>query len=224
MRRQLSRSGDESAAARRRRGCGRVFRPPDGLDSPAAIQDYLTRLPYDDVKGTRSPYWVRRERKANCFEGALFAAAALRAIGYPPLVMDLYAVNDDDHVIAVYRKRGKWGALAKSNTTTLRCREPVYRTLRELVMSYFDGYFNIFGIKSLRSYSRPVSLARFDKVDWMTTDEDLVFIGDFLNSLRHTPIVSPGEARSFRRADKDQVKAGFLTSVKNGLYPARAPK
>ncbi len=200
------------AAGRRSPRLGRRLR------TPSEIQSYLNRLPYDDAKGTRSPYWVAREKKANCFEGALFAAAALRRLGFPPLVVDLHAVNDDDHVIAVFRRGGRWGAVAKSNTTTLRYREPVYRSLRELVMSYFDGYFNLYGVKSLRSYSRPLDLTRFDARDWMTTGEDLDWIGEHLNKMRHVPLVSPVVVRGLRRVDKDQIKAGFLSAVWSGLY------
>ena len=194
-----------------------------GLDSPARIQDFLTRIPYDDAPGTISPRCVTSERKANCFEGALFAAAALRRLGHRPLIVDLYAVNDDDHVVAVFRRKGAWGAVAKSNTTTLRYREPIYRTLRELVLSYFEGYFNVHGVKTLRSYSRPLDLRRFDRRQWMTTSEDLGYIGDHLNTMPHVPIVPAGLARTFRLADRDQVRAGFLGSVRSGLYRAKRP-
>jgi hypothetical protein len=105
---------------------------------------------------------VLRDRLAHCFEGALFAAGALRALGHPPLLLDLEAVRDDDHVLAVFRRNGAWGALAKSNYAGLRFREPVYRTLRELAMSYFEDYYSVEGERSLRSFStRPVNLARF---------------------------------------------------------------
>ena len=104
-----------------------------------------------------------RERTAHCLEGAVFAAAALRVLGFPPLLLDLEAVQDTDHVVAVFRSRGHWGAIAKSNFSGLRYREPVHRSVRELVMSYFDGYINLRGDRTLRAYSRPVDLARFDR-------------------------------------------------------------
>ena len=195
-----------------------------GLSTPARIQDFLSRIPYDDAPGTASPLRVARERKANCFEGALFAAAALRQLGFAPLIVDLYAVNDDDHVVALFGRKGAWGAVAKSNTTVLRYRDPIYRDLRELVLSYFEGYFNIHGVKTLRSYSRPLDLRRFDRRQWMTTDEDLEYIGDHLNLMPHIPIVSRGMARSLRHADRDQVKACFLGSVRTGLYRAKPPR
>ena len=131
-----------------------------------------------------------RKRSAHCFEGALFAAAALQFIGYKPLIVDMRAVNDDDHVIAVFKEDGHWGAVAKSNFTSLRYREPVYRSLRELVMSYFDFFFNTNGYKSLRSYSLPFDLSAFESRKWTTTDEDLEYIGDKLESLRHFPVVT----------------------------------
>jgi hypothetical protein len=167
---------------------------------------------------------VAHEKSANCFEGALFAAAALRRLGHAPLIVDLYAVNDDDHVLAVFRSKGAWGAVAKSNTTTLRYRDPIYRDLRELVLSYFEGYFNVYGVKTLRSYSRPLDLRRFDRRQWMTTDEDLGYIGDELNRIAHVPIVSASRARSLRPADRDEVKACFLGSVRSGLYRAKRPR
>ena len=113
-------------------------------------------------------------------EGALFGAAALRMLGHPPLLLDLEAVRDDDHVLAIFRLRGHWGALAKSNYSGLRYREPVYRTLRELVMSYFEHYYNLQQEKTLRRYSRPVNLRRFDSMGWMTAEEDVWPIPEYL--------------------------------------------
>lgn len=191
------------------------------LATPFKIQEFLDRIPYDDKSGTRSPRWILRERKAHCFEGALFAAAALRRLGQRPLVVDMYAVNDDDHIIAVFRRKGKWGAVAKSNFVTLRFREPVYRTLRELVMSYFDFYFNTLGDKSLRSYARPLDLGRFDRRGWMTTDEDIAYIGDELNRMKHIPILAPGQVRALNRADKLLVRAALLGAKASGLYQAK---
>ncbi|MCJ7588073.1 MAG: hypothetical protein MUQ00_09270 [Candidatus Aminicenantes bacterium] len=191
------------------------------LSDPYRIQAFLDRIPYDDKPGIRSPRWVIRERKAHCFEGALFAAAALRRLGHRPLVVDMYAVNDDDHDIAVFRSNGYWGAVAKSNFVTLRFREPVYRTLRELVMSYFDFYFNTLGDKSLRSYARPLDLGRFDRRGWMTTDEDIGYIGDELNRMKHRPILAPGQVRALNRVDKLLFRAGLLGAKPSGLYRAK---
>lgn len=192
------------------------------LRSPADIQRRLNRLAYDAAPGTRSPRLALRERRANCFEGALIAAAALRFLGRPPLVVDIRSSDDDDdHVIAVFRSRGAWGAAAKSNYTTLRYREPVYRTVRELVMSYFDVYFNPLGRKTLRTYSRPFDLSRFDTAAWMTTDRDLEFVGDALDRSRHYRVLTPAMVRSLEPADPQLVRAGLLGAKKEGLFRPR---
>ena len=150
--------------------------PP--FSSPWEIQRFLSAIPYNSKEECKSPKRVLAERNAHCFEGALFAASRLRELGYPPLLMDLRAWNDDDHVIALFKERGRWGAVAKSNFTTLRFREPVYRTLRELAMSYFDFYFNTLGQKTLRAYSRPLKLSRFDEKNWTETEDDLDEAGE----------------------------------------------
>jgi hypothetical protein len=188
------------------------------LSSPIKIQLYLNRLAYDPDYGARSPRWIIKERKAHCFEGALLAAAALRQLGHRPRLVDIRSWNDDDHVIAVFKERGHWGALAKSNFTVIRFREPVYRSLRELVMSYFDVYFNARGEKTMRSYSRPLELSQFDGRRWMTTDEDLEYIGDKLNIIKHIPVMTRGMIRRLNRADKDLVKGGLLVAKPEGLY------
>jgi hypothetical protein len=166
------------------------------LSPPQRIQRFLDELDYD-VKGAacRSPRRVLRERRVQCLDGALFAAAALRAQGHPPLIVDLEAVQDDDHVIAVFRERGRWGAVARSNYSGLRFREPVYRTLRELVMSYFEHYFNLRRQKTLRRYSQPVDLARFDRRRWMTSEEDLWYIAEHLCTIRHRALLTPALER-----------------------------
>ncbi len=151
-----------------------------------------------------------RENTSHCFEGATFAAAALRANGFPPLVIDLEAVHDTDHVIAVYKQHGQWGAIAKSNYTGCRYREPVYRTLRELAISYFDVYFNLRRERSLRTFSNPVNLARFDRLDWMTTDQHLWFIAEYLFTIRHFPLLKPGMAKRLQRLDDRSFRAGCL--------------
>ncbi|MCL4539052.1 MAG: hypothetical protein M1378_05535 [Bacteroidetes bacterium] len=188
------------------------------LRNPHDVQVFLNKIPYDAEPGTSSPGIVASERKANCFEGALFAAAALRCLGYKPLIVDMIAENDDDHVFALFKRGGHYGAVAKSNTTMLRYREPVYRSLRELVMSYFDFYFNIKGQKSLRSYSNPVDLSRFDKRNWMTTDENLDYIGDYLNEVKHHLVLGGQMIRKLSYADDDLVGLCFNGAVKDGVY------
>ena len=190
----------------------------DRLSSPIRIQHYLNRLAYDPAYGARSPRWIIRERKAHCFEGAIFAAAALRHLGHRPRLVDIECWNDDDHVIAVFQEHGRWGSIAKSNFTVIRFREPVYRSLRELVMSYFDVSFNSLGQKTMRSYSLPLDLSQFDERRWMTTAEDLEYIGDKLNSIRHIPVVTRGMIRRLSLADRDLVKGGLLGAIPRGLY------
>lgn len=188
------------------------------LSSPIAIQHYLNRLAYDPEYGARSPRWIVRERKAHCFEGAIFAAAALRRLGHRPRLVDIECWNDDDHVIAVFQESGYWGSIAKSNYTVIRFREPVYRSLRELVMSYFDVSFNSLRQKTMRSYSLPLDLAQFDKLRWMTTDEDLEYIGDKLNMIRHFSVLTRRMIRRLSLADEDLVKGGLLGANPKGLY------
>jgi hypothetical protein len=159
-----------------------------------------------------SPRQVLRERTAHCLEGAIFAAVALRVLGFPPLLLDLEAVQDTDHVIAVYRIERHWGAIAKSNFSGLRCRAPVYRTLREMVMSYFEDYINLRGDRTLRAHSRPVNLARFDRLHpgWMTSEADLWWIPEHLVEIPHTPILTPALERSLFRVDRRALEAAVV--------------
>jgi hypothetical protein len=186
--------------------------------NPWSIQVFLDSIDYNPSYECRSPRWVMRKKSAHCFEGALFAAAALDFIGYKPMIIDMKAYNDDDHVIAVFREDGYWGAVAKSNFSSLRFREPVYRSLRELVMSYFDFFFNIYGEKSLRSYSLPFDLTSFNKRNWATTDEDLEYVGDKIESLYHFPIVTEKMIKKLSIASDSMLKAGLLGSNEEGLF------
>ncbi|MBI1789947.1 MAG: hypothetical protein HYR60_20650 [Acidobacteria bacterium] len=186
------------------------------LSHPEKIQRFLDELAYNKEKRgptCRSPRRVLRDRTAHCLEGALFGAAALRVNGYPPLLLDLEAVKDDDHVLAVFRRGGCWGAVAKSNYAGLRYREPVYRSLRELAMSYFEHYYNLDGEKTLRAYSRPVHLRRFDSIDWMTREADVWEISDYLFSIAHRPLLAPRAARGLSPMDARLFAAGRVGSV-----------
>jgi hypothetical protein len=182
------------------------------LRSPYGVQRALDAMPYHHAATAWSPRRVLCERRAHCLEGAVFAAAALRVLGHPPLLLDLEAVQDTDHVLAVYRERGHWGAIAKSNFSALRFREPVHRTLRELAMSYFEGYINLRGDRTLRAYSRPVNLARFDRrrPGWMTTDGDLWWIAEHLVGVPHTPLLRPAMIRHLRRVDRRSLAASLV--------------
>jgi hypothetical protein len=188
------------------------------ISDPDRIQGFLDSIEYNPVYECRSPRWVIKKRSAHCFEGALFAAAAMEFNGYQPLIVDLKAYNDDDHVIAIFKKDGYWGAVAKSNFTSLRYREPVYRSLRELIMSYFDFYFNTDGDKSLRSYSAPLNLTIYNSRHWTTTDEDLEYIGDKLEQLHHYPVVNEKMIKNLKRASAIMLAAGMLGSKAEGLF------
>jgi hypothetical protein len=188
------------------------------LDDPDKIQGFLDSLDYNPNYECRSPRFVIKKRSAHCFEGALFAAAALSFIGHKPLLVDMKAFNDDDHVIAVFKEDGHWGAIAKSNFTTLRYREPVYRSLRELIMSYFDFYFNINGDKSWRSYSLPLDLTIYNNRNWTTTDEDLEYIGDKLEQLHHNSVVTKKMIRNLKAASPTMLQAGMMGSNEAGLF------
>ena len=185
-----------------------------GLTTPARIQQFLdTEVAYNLEPGGEtcySPRTVLRKRVAHCMEGAMLAAVALRALGHPPLLLDLEAVRDTDHVLAVYRVNGHWGAVAKSDYSGLRSREPVYRTIRELVMSYFEHFFNPAGEKTLRAYSRPVNLRQFDKQGWMTSEEDVWVVPNYLTEISHTPLLTKSMLRRISRMDKRLFAAGRL--------------
>jgi hypothetical protein len=180
------------------------------LKDPHGIQRFLDAQPYHLADTAWSPQRVLRENTSHCFEGAVFGAAALRVNGYPPLIIDLEAEHDTDHVIAVYKQHGHWGSIAKSNYTGCRYREPVYRTLRELALSYFDVYFNMRRERTLRTFSNPVNLARFDRLGWMTTDKQLWFIAEYLFTIRHFPLLKPAMAKRLHRLDDRSFRAGCL--------------
>ncbi|MCI0349996.1 MAG: hypothetical protein L0Z53_11285 [Acidobacteriales bacterium] len=180
------------------------------LRSPAGIQRFLDDMPYHLAGTAWSPRKVLAEETAHCLEGAIFAAAALRAIGFPPLLMDMEAHRDTDHVLAIFSIGKCWGALAKSNYSGCRYREPVYRSLRELAMSYFEGYFNLARERSLRTFSRPVNLARFDAQHWMTTEKNVWFIADYLCDIPHTPMISRTQANRLVRLDSRSFDAGMV--------------
>ena len=189
------------------------------LNNPAKIQAYLDRIPYSAEDRYRCPLSVLRDRTAHCFDGALFAAAILRRLDYPPLILDILPNDrDDDHLLALYKRDGHWGAVAKSNFVGLRFREPVYRTLRELVMSYFEQYYNVQQEKTLRGYTVPLNLKSFDKDHWMTSDEYLERIADRLGEIRNFPVVAPGMAARLSPVDRRSYQAGMLGLDKAGLY------
>ena len=191
------------------------------LDSPFKIQAYLDSLRYPADDFNRSPLRVMVDRKANCFDGALFAAFALWRLGHPPRIVDLFADNDDDHLLALFKVRGAWGAVAKSNYVGLRFRDPVYRSLRELVMSYFEPFYNTLGEKSLRSYTRPISLRQFDRLGWVTQEAGLGVVAEHTERVPRIRLLTNAMVRDLSPVDARSYQAGRLGVVEAGLFQAK---
>jgi hypothetical protein len=189
------------------------------LITPAKIQAFLDEIPYSGEERYRCPLTVLRERTGHCFDGALFAAAMLRRLGHRPLILDMLPnARDDDHLLALYKRDDHWGAVAKSNFTGLRFREPIHRTLRELVLSYFEQYYNIAGEKTLRAYTVPLNLAAFDRLNWMTRDEPLDAIAQRLDEIRKVRLLTPRMIANLSPVDRRSLKAGTLGLNAAGVY------
>ncbi len=194
------------------------------LNSPAQIQAYLDDLPYIAEELDRSPLRVMTDGQAHCLDGALFAAAALRRLGFPPLILDLVPVpgKDDDHVLALYRVGGLWGAVAKSNYAGLRFREPIHRTLRELALTYFEHYYSLDGEKTLRAYTRPLDLARFDAAGWMWDEEGVEQVSRRLYRLKPIPLFPPEAAARLSPVDERSYRAGTVGTDFDWVFGRRA--
>jgi hypothetical protein len=190
-----------------------------GLDSPYAIQSFLNTIPYSEDKFYRCPLRMLRDRKGHCFDGALFAAMALRRLGYPPLILEFIPnERDDDHIITLFKQHNCWGAVAQSNFTGLRFRDPVFRSLRELVMSYFADHFNSAGEITLRGYRGPVHLSTFDHLDWMASDQGLEALADGMDRYRIQPLLTDEMIAGLSLADERSVRAGLLGANPEGLF------
>src|ERR1700757_1247069 len=172
------------------------------MKSPYGIQKFLDDMPYHLEDTAWSPRKVLAEESSHCLEGAIFAAAALRANGYPPLLLDFEAEHDTDHVIAIYREAGCWGAVAKSNYTGCPWRGPRYRTPRAPALRSFNIYSTLRRERTLRRYSVPVNLKRFDRQNWMTTDQPVWFIVYHLFDIKHYPLITPAMAKTLHRVDE----------------------
>ncbi len=187
------------------------------LDVPAEVQDFLNRLKFNfEKKGEtlKSPIMVLRTKNAHCLEGAILGAYILSLHNFPPLLLHLQAMEEDyDHVIAPFRANSLWGALSKTNHAVLRYREPVYKNIHELVMSYFHEYFLDNGVKTLRKYSKPLNLNMFDR-GWETTEKDLWEIDKMLDKIEHYNIIPKSHIKKLRKADKIEIKAGKITEFK----------
>ncbi len=188
------------------------------LTTPAKIQGFLDSVGYSADPIYRSPRSVMRDRRAHCFDGALFAACALGWIGFRPRLLDMRAVRDDDHILAVYELEGRYGALAKSNFVGLRFREPIFKTLRELVLSYFEDYYNASGEKTLRAFSKLLDLRRFDRLQWQTSDQHLDLIAKALDEIEHQDLLTKSMIRRLTPKDDRSLRAGMLGVNLAGLY------
>jgi hypothetical protein len=189
------------------------------LSAPNKIQNFLDEIGYSIAETNRCPLYVLRERVANCFDGAVFAAALLSRLGYPPLILDMLPNGrDDDHVLALYKRDTHWGAVAKSNFAGLRFREPIYRTVRELVMSYFEQYYNVDREKTLRAYTRPLNLQVFDKYQWMTCNETMRKIEERLSKMRSVRLLTRHMMNNLSLVDERSCQSGLLGANKAGLY------
>jgi hypothetical protein len=174
------------------------------LSTPQKIQDFLSAWPQNFEPGGQTCLSVRSvlgERRAHCIEGAMVAALALWVHGERPLLLDLKASRDYDHVVAVFRRGGHWGAISKTNNSVLRYRDPVYRTLRELAMSYFHEYANRRHQKTLRSWAGPFDLRRLDLKSWVTNEKSCWDVGYRLDELRHWPLVTARQSKLLRLRD-----------------------
>ena len=181
------------------------------LRTPQKIQEFLNRMsPNFETRGQTllSVREVLRQRRAHCIEGAMLAACALWIHGEPPLLLDLRAERDYDHVVALFRRGRCWGAISKTNPAVLRWRDPVYRSLRELAMSYLHEYANKRNQKTLRSYAGPFDLRRFDPALWITNKKNCWEVGATLDDMRHRPLLTRRQARGLRLRDTVERKAG----------------
>ena len=188
------------------------------LNSPQKIQDYINKLPINfelDGDTCMSPRKVLSLKSAHCVEGALLAAVALWYHGQKPLLLDLKTTpNDDEHVVALFQSRGYWGAISKTNHGVLRYREPIYKTVRELALSYFHEYFKNSGQKTLRSYSAPFDLSKIKDKTWMISDDNLWDLVEKLDTSKHYPFLNRYQEKNLRKADKIEIEAGKIVEYK----------
>jgi len=185
------------------------------LNTPSKVQDFLNAIPsnfeHDGKDTVRSPIRVLRDNTAHCIEGAIVGAYILSLHGHKPLVLHLESAKGDlDHVVTLFKIDGLWGALSKTNHAVLRYREPVYKTIRELVMSYFHEYFTDDGVKTLRRYSDPLNLNAFED-DWPVAEMDLWGIDEELDRIKHHDILPKKMIKKLRKADSIERTVGKIT-------------
>ena len=187
------------------------------LNTPAKVQDFLNGLKFnfeENGETLKSPIMVLRKKNAHCLEGAILGAYILSLHNFPPLILHLETTKDDfSHVITLFKQYGLWGALSKTNHAVLRYREPIYKNIRELVMSYFHEYFLDNGKKTLRRYSEPFNLNIFGK-DWAITENELWYIDKALDKVKHYNIMPKVASKNLRKAEKIEIKAGKIIQFK----------
>lgn len=196
------------------------------LNSPLDIQSFLDTVQYPAGDLNRSPVRVMHDRQAHCLDGGLFAALALWRLGNQPRIVDILPEpgTDDDHVLAIYQVDGCYGAVAKSNYVGLRFREPVYRSLRELVMSYFEAYYSFDGFRTLRYYTLPLNLTAYAKLNWMWDDAGVDAIERRLGKMKHFPLLSSRQIAQLTPVDRRSYEAGMLGVNPDGLFkPMKKP-
>lgn len=189
------------------------------LNSPIKIQDYLDALPVNfELSGESnfSPIQVICENKAHCFEGAVLASSILAYHGHRPLLMDFAtAYDDEDHTIALFKKDSKWGGLSKTNHVVLKYRDPIYASPRELAMSYFHEYYLYDGRKSLRAYSAPFDLSRYETSSWISDERGLDWLMKAVSKSRYFPVLPDKMIRNLRRASKVELDALKIVAEKD---------
>ena len=190
------------------------------LSTPFKIQQYLDSIPYIGEDLNRSPLRVLQDRRCHCLDGGLLAASSLRNIGYPPLLVDILPEpnTDDDHILVIFKQYGLYGAIAKSNYVGLRFREPVYRTARELVMSYFNDFYSLAHEKTLRYYTRPLNLTPYDRFGWEWSLEGVDRVVKRIYSLKLIPAISPQTIAILSPVDQRFFEAGMLGTNPDGLF------
>jgi hypothetical protein len=191
-----------------------------GLDSPYKIFQFLDKVEYYSGDRNRSVINVLRERQAHCLDGGLFAATMLYKLGFPAVIIDLLPEpgTDEDHILAVFQQNNLWGCVAKSNFTGLRYRDPVYSSLRDLVLSFLEVYFNRDGFKTLRYYTRPIQLKYFNQLNWLVDDHAVDEMETHIKTLKSTPLLSKAMISSLSRVDKRTYDAGILSAGLNWVY------
>ncbi|MBK8944157.1 MAG: hypothetical protein IPM32_02700 [Ignavibacteriae bacterium] len=189
------------------------------LNSIEKIQLFLDSVKYSSDSIYRCPLRVFNEKVGHCFDGAVFAASALSQIGFQPIILDMLPnKRDDDHILALFKIDNHWGAIAKSNFVGLRFREPIYKTLRELVLSYFEQYYNTAKEKTLRGYTVPLNLKIFDKYNWRTDDNTMELIAQKLDKIRKFKLMTAKMEKRLLQVDDRTYSAGLIGVNEAGLF------